>query len=88
MIRCARKLCSDEAPHAFNDPEARGAADGVGQDPPAFCRPLQRQAVEDFTDDARYFGSQEALMEMIEHMPGFCDLENMFSLAMSEYYFE
>ena len=43
--------------------------------------------LEDFTDDARYFGSDKALAEMIEHMPGFCDLENMFSLGMSEYFF-
>lgn len=46
------------------------------------------RTVEDFTDDSRYFGSQEALMEMIEHMPGFCDLGNMFSVGMSEYFFE
>ncbi|MEM1111550.1 MAG: hypothetical protein AAGI11_06550 [Pseudomonadota bacterium] len=44
-------------------------------------------SLEDFTDDARYFGSQQALEEMIEHMPGFCDLGNMFSLGMSEYHF-
>ena len=44
IANLALYLCSDEASHAFNDPEARGAADGVGQDPPAFCRPLQRQA--------------------------------------------
>jgi hypothetical protein len=45
------------------------------------------RTLEDFTDDSRYFGSQEALEEMIEHMPGFCDIGNMFSLGMSEYYF-
>ena len=45
------------------------------------------RSLEDFTDDSRYFGSQEALQEMIEHMPGFCDLGTMFSLGMSEYYF-
>jgi len=44
-------------------------------------------SMEDFTDDTRYFGSPEALNEMIEHMPGFCDLNCMFSLGMSEYYF-
>ncbi len=44
-------------------------------------------SLEDFCDDARYFGSQEAIAEMIEHMPGFCDLDNMFSLGMSEYHF-
>ena len=32
-------------------------------------------------------GSREALEEMIGHMPGFCDLGNMFSLGMSEYYY-
>jgi len=46
------------------------------------------RTLEDFTDDSRYFGSQEALEEMIEHMPGFCDLGNMFSLGMSEYHFK
>ena len=46
------------------------------------------RTLEDFTDDSRYFGSQEALQEMIEHMPGFCDLNTMFSLGMSEYYFK
>ena len=44
-------------------------------------------SLEDFCDDSRYFGSQEALQEMIEHVPGFCDMENMFSLGMSEYHF-
>lgn len=45
------------------------------------------RTLEDFTDDARYFGSPEAVQEMIEHMPGFCDIGNMFSLGMSEYFF-
>lgn len=44
-------------------------------------------ALEDFVDDARYFGSEEAVHEMIGHLPGFCDLDCMVSLAMSEYYF-
>ena len=44
--------------------------------------------LEDFTDDARYFGSQASLEEMIAHMPGFWDLGNMFSLGMSECYFK
>lgn len=44
-------------------------------------------SLEDFTDDARYFGSQEAVEEMMEHIPGFCDLGNMLSLGMTEYYF-
>ncbi len=46
------------------------------------------RSLEDFTDDSRYFGSREALDELIEHMPGFCDLGNMFSLGMSEYHFK
>lgn len=46
------------------------------------------RALEDFTDDSRYFGSDEALQEMIEHMPGFCDLNCMFSVGMSEYAFK
>lgn len=44
-------------------------------------------ALEDYTDNSRYFGSEEALKEMMEHMPGFFDVNNMFSLGMSEYYF-
>jgi len=44
--------------------------------------------LDDFTDDSRYFGSEAALQAMIEEIPGFCDLNNMFSLATSEYYFE
>lgn len=46
------------------------------------------RTLEDFTDDSRYFGSEAAVQEMIEHMPGFCDLATMFSLGMSEYYFD
>lgn len=44
--------------------------------------------LEVFMDDARYFGSAEAIQEMIEAVPGFCDMETMFSLGMSEYYFK
>ncbi|MEM9254080.1 MAG: hypothetical protein AAGA91_01455 [Pseudomonadota bacterium] len=43
--------------------------------------------LEDFTVDERYFGSQDAVNTMIEHLPGFCDLNNMVSVPMSEYYF-
>jgi hypothetical protein len=43
--------------------------------------------LEDFTDDTRYFGSDEAVAAMMEEVPGFCDFENMFSVGMSEYYF-
>lgn len=46
------------------------------------------RSLEDFTDDSRYFGSLEAQQEMFEHLPGFCDVENMVSLGMSEYYFK
>lgn len=44
--------------------------------------------LEDFTDDQRYFGSEEAIAAMLEELPGFCDFNNMVSLAMSEYYFK
>ncbi|PLW69828.1 hypothetical protein [Pseudohalioglobus lutimaris] len=44
--------------------------------------------LEDFVEDERYFGSEEAVNTMIGHLPGFCDLGSMVSLAMSEYYFE
>lgn len=46
------------------------------------------RTLEDFVDDERYFGSEEAVNIMIGHLPGFCDLDSMVSLAMSEYYFE
>lgn len=45
------------------------------------------RALEDFTDDSRYFGSPEVLTAMIEEIPGFCDVNNMVSVPMSEYYF-
>lgn len=41
----------------------------------------------DFTDDQRYFGSEEAVLSMLKELPGFCDFNNMVSLATSEYYF-
>ncbi len=44
--------------------------------------------LEVFMDDERYFGSAEAVQEMIEAVSGFCDMETMFSLGMSEYYFK
>ncbi|KAA1192525.1 hypothetical protein F0M18_07585 [Pseudohalioglobus sediminis] len=45
-------------------------------------------ALEDYVEDERYFGSEQAVQTMIGHLPGFCDLGSMVSLAMSEYYFE
>jgi hypothetical protein len=41
----------------------------------------------DFTNDQRYFGSEEAVVAMLKELPGFCDFNNMVSIAMSEYYF-
>jgi hypothetical protein len=41
----------------------------------------------DFTDDRRYFGSPEAVAEMLGHLPGFCDFNSMVSVPMSEYFF-
>lgn len=41
----------------------------------------------DFTDDSRYFGSEQAVQTMLEEVPGFCDFNLMLSLGMSEYYF-
>ncbi len=43
--------------------------------------------LEDFCDDVRYFGSEQAVATMIAEVAGFCDFGNMFSLAMSEYFF-
>ena len=42
----------------------------------------------DFTDDARYFGSPEAVAAMLEELPGFCDFNSMVSVPTSEYYFK
>jgi hypothetical protein len=44
--------------------------------------------LEDFTDDQRYFGSPEAVAEMLGHLPGFCDFNSMVSVPMSEYFFK
>ncbi|MEZ5573524.1 MAG: hypothetical protein R3E64_16120 [Halioglobus sp.] len=43
--------------------------------------------IEDFTDDQRYFGSPQAVADMLEELPGFCDFNNMVSVPTSEYYF-
>jgi hypothetical protein len=44
--------------------------------------------LEDFTDDSRYFGSAEVVQAMIAEIPGFCDVNAMFSVPMSEYFFK
>jgi hypothetical protein len=44
--------------------------------------------LNDFTDDARYFGSPEAVAAMLEELPGFCDFNSMVSVPTSEYYFK
>lgn len=46
------------------------------------------QNLDDFTDESRYFGSQEAVEHMYKNIQGFCDLELMISAPMSEYYFK
>lgn len=66
----------------------------------AVARPLTEEApayrcivfehfhsLEDFCDDSRYFGSEDAVQTMLEEVAGFCDFNNMVSLGMSEYYF-
>lgn len=66
----------------------------------AVARPLTKDAppyraivaehfreLADFTDDSRYFGSPEVLQAMIEEIPGFCDVNHMFSVPTSEYFF-
>lgn len=45
-------------------------------------------SMDDFCDDSRYFGSEEAVQLMMEEVAGFCDFENMFSLGMSEFQFK
>ncbi len=67
----------------------------------AVARPLTKNAppyraivaehfheLEDFIDDSRYFGSAEVVQAMIAEIPGFCDVNNMFSVPMSEYFFK
>lgn len=46
------------------------------------------KALDDFTDESRYFGSQQVVEEMFKEINGFCDLELMISVPMSEYYFD
>jgi len=46
------------------------------------------RVLEDFTDESRYFGSQEVVEDMFKEINGFCDLELMISIPMSEYYFD
>lgn len=43
--------------------------------------------IDDFTDDERYFGSAEAVEEMMAELPNFCDFGLMFSVPMSEYHY-
>jgi len=46
------------------------------------------RVLEDFTDESRYFGSQEVVEDMFKEINGFCDLELMISIPMSEYYYD
>ncbi|MEZ5503541.1 MAG: SRPBCC domain-containing protein [Halioglobus sp.] len=41
----------------------------------------------DFTDNRRYFGSEQAVADMLRELPGFCDFNHMVSVPMSEYFF-
>ena len=67
----------------------------------AVARPLTKNAppyraivaehfkqLKDFTDDSRYFGSAEVVQAMVAEIPGFCDVNTMFSVPMSEYFFK
>ena len=42
----------------------------------------------DFTDDSRYFGTQQAIEEMYAELPGYCDVASMITGPMSEYLFD
>jgi hypothetical protein len=46
------------------------------------------KTLDDFTDESRYFGPQEVVEHMFQNINGFCDLELMISVPMSEYYFD
>lgn len=41
----------------------------------------------DFTDDSRYFGTQQAIEAMYAELPGYCDVGTMITGPMSEYIF-
>ena len=43
------------------------------------------EAIDAFTDDARYFGGPEVLKEMIEHAPTFYPFEESFTGPTSEW---
>jgi hypothetical protein len=42
----------------------------------------------DFTEDSRYFGTQQAIEEMYAELPGYCDVSSMITGPMSEYIFD
>jgi hypothetical protein len=44
--------------------------------------------LEDFTDDSIYFGSPEAIAEMVADVAGYCDVTTMISGPASEFVFE
>ena len=46
------------------------------------------RTLDDFTDESRYFGSEEVVKEMVKEITGFCDLELMISVPMSEFYYD
>ena len=42
-------------------------------------------SLEDFTDDARYFGEASVVKQMVEHLPTFYDFGTAITGGMSEY---
>jgi hypothetical protein len=67
----------------------------------AVARPLTKNApayrvivlehfpeLRDFTEDGRYFGDPKVVEAMYADLPGFCDVTNMITGPMSEYYFD
>lgn len=46
------------------------------------------RALEDFTDERRYFGNLAVVQRMYADLPGFCDVNRMITSATSEYFFD
>ncbi|HCS29489.1 MAG TPA: hypothetical protein DIW43_18685 [Spongiibacteraceae bacterium] len=45
------------------------------------------KALDDFTDESRYFGDPAVVQQMYEELPGFCDFGSMITGPMGEYAF-
>lgn len=61
----------------------------TGNAPPYRALVLEHfKALEDFTDESRYFGDPAVVQQMYEELPGFCDFGSMMTGPMSEFSFD